>query len=341
MTGQRTNILVIGTLASGSSALVDMLREYDNVNVLPREFDTFRRPGYVYDQLSYQTSIDYPNVIDKEIKFYSKKWELFYKSSLWKTFFKGEHHLISEKDWGRFQKYQDSIRTLKHISLLQDLSQILKSQVSYDDKIAASNEWITQIGNTYSTRFDYTVYNQPLLPWFDQAIWTKVFKPFKLICVLREPRDQVAEMIRREIEFSPFRTSQLSYGQFNIVSIYGNDRKGRFNFITEALRKRFEKIDQWLKVLDQGEVLLVDFEGLVKNHDLYKLEIEKFLGIDGLNHIDKRKHFNPDIALRNSIGIFNDYLDDSEQNALADLEEWHGQKIKTWTGILDQNRIKI
>jgi len=101
MNKERSNILIIGTLASGSSALVDMLREYDNINALPREFDNFRRPGFVYDQLSPTTSIDYPSVIDKEIRFVNKKWKLFYRSSAWKIFFSGYFGGILDKEWGK------------------------------------------------------------------------------------------------------------------------------------------------------------------------------------------------------------------------------------------------
>ena len=115
MNKEKSNILIIGTLASGSSALVDMLREYENINVLPREFDNFRRPGFVSDQLSYNTSIDYPNVIDNEIRFDSKKWKLIYKSSVWKLFFKDYSENILEKEWGKLKKYKDGLIELRHI----------------------------------------------------------------------------------------------------------------------------------------------------------------------------------------------------------------------------------
>ena len=71
---ERTNLLVMGTLASGSSALIDMLYEYENINVLRYEFNDFRRPGFVSDQLSSESSISYPNVIDKKIKFTNSRW---------------------------------------------------------------------------------------------------------------------------------------------------------------------------------------------------------------------------------------------------------------------------
>lgn|ERR1035437_472874 len=326
---ERQNILIVGTLASGSSALVDMLREYDNVNVLPREFDNFRRPGLVYDQLSSDSSIDYPNVIDKEIKFDNLKWKLVYKSSLWKLFSKSYFKNIWEKDWGKLKRYKNSLIRLYQIFFLKELNKSLKSGIPYDEKIRLSNEWISRIGNIYPSKYEFTLFNQALFPWLDIDIWKKVFNPFKLICVHRDPKDQLAEMIRREIIFSPFRSAQLSYGQFNLISIYGNDRKGRIKFLTEALRKRLEKIDQWLKILGPDQILLIDFEGLVNNYDIYKSEMEKFLGIGDESHKFKKMYFNPEVALENSLGIFKNYLTDEEIKDISDLEDWYINKVRT------------
>lgn len=325
---ERTNILTIGTLASGSSALVEMLREYEIVNVLPREFDNFRRPGFVSDQLSYNSSRDYPNVIDNEIRFVSYKWKLLYKSSIWKLFFSDRFNNIWEKNWGKLHNYKSSLINLKQIFLLQELSKSLKSDISFEEKIQHSNEWIKNIGNIYSSKYDFTLFNQALLPWCDINIWTKVFKPFKLICVHRDPRDQLAEMIRRDISFSPFRTAQLSYGQFNIISIYGNDRKGRFKFLTDALKNRLEIIDLWMRVLGPDQFLLIDFEGLAKNYDVYKSQIEQFLGINNNQHKFEKKYFNPDVAIKNSIGIFKDYLNGDEITELSILEDWYNTKVR-------------
>lgn len=326
---ERLNILIIGTLASGSSALVDMLKEYENVNVLPREFDNFRRPGLVYDQLSSDSSTDYPNVIDKEIRFDNFKWKLVYKSSIWKLFSKGNFKHLWEKEWGKFGKYKNSIVRLYQIYFLKELNKRLKSEIPFDEKIRFSNEWINRISSIYPSKYDFTLFNQPLFPWFNIDIWTKVFKPFKLICVYRNPKDQLAEMIRRDIIFSPFSNAQLSYGQFNIISIYGNDRKGRVKFLKDALKNRLEKIDKWLDVMDHDQILLIDFEGLVNNYDDYKSEIEQFLGLSFESHKLKRVYFNPEAALENSIGIYKNYLSDEEAEDLSDLNEWYNNKVKT------------
>jgi hypothetical protein len=155
-----------------------------------------------------------------------------------------------------------------------------------------------------------------------------VFKPFKLICVYRDPKDQLAEMVKRNIDFSPFRCSQLSYGQFNITSIYGNDRRGRFKFLKDAFIKRLEKIDVWFQVIEPDQILFVDFEGLVNNYDVYERRIEQFLGNINGRHKLRKKYFNPEVAQKNSIGIYKNYLNEEELEDLSSLEDWYNNKIK-------------
>ena len=321
MKKERTNILIMGTLATGSSALVDMLTEYDNINVLPYEFNDFRKPGYVSDQLSYESSLNYPNVIEKEIRFVNFRWKLIYKSSIWKLLPENILEKIWEKEYQtrKLKAYKNSLVELFHIDFLTELNKSLKSDIPYSKKIELSNKWIHRIGSIYPSHYDFTLFNQALHPWSDVNIWTKVFNPFKLIVVYRDPRDQLAEMVRREIIFSPFRNSQLSYGQFNIISIYGNDRKGRMKFLTDALKKRVERIDQWLNVLGPDQILFVDFEGLINHYEVYKTRIEQFLGIKDDRHKFKKKYFDPEKAKKRCIGIYENYLNEQEIEDLRSL----------------------
>jgi hypothetical protein len=326
---KRTNLLILGTLASGSSALVDMLDEYENINVLHYEFNHYRRPGFVSDQLSYESSISYPNVIDKELEFTNSRWKFIYKSSIWKYIPKRTLDYIWEKDFEqkKFIAYKNSLTDLFQIVFLQKLNEGLKSDISFEEKIKLANEWIHNVGSIFPSYYDFTLFNQPLHPWSDMDIWTKVFDPFKMILVYRDPRDQLAEMVRRDIAFYPFRYSKLDYGQFNIISIYGNDRNGRMKFLIDALKLRVDKYDRWLNMINQDQILFVDFEGLVNDYNAYEKRIEQFIGkIEG-KHIFRQKYFNPEVAKKNSIGIFSKYLNDQELEDLAPLDEWYRKKI--------------
>lgn len=319
----------MGTLASGSGALIAMLREYENINYLPYEFNDFRRPGFVSDQLRYDSSIDYPNVIDKNITFGNNRWKLIYRSNIWKHIPAKALGYIWEKDFKnrKLKDYKNSLTELFQIVFLQKLNTVLKSDVSFEEKIQAANEWIRSTGSIFPSHYDFTLFNQPLHPWSDPEIWPRVFEPFKLMIVYREPKEQLAEMIRREISFSPFRCSQLSFGQFNITSIYGNDRRGRLNFIRDALEKRLEKIDKWQQVIGPDKILFVDFEGLINNYEQYEIRIEQFIGNTSGKHKLRKKYFNPEVAQKNSIGICRKYLHDEDLNNMSSLEGWYREKL--------------
>src|SRR5690606_16203838 len=59
----KTNILVVGLLSTGSSALVDLLREYEDIHVIQNEFNDFRAPGLVADQLGNSEDNNFLNEI--------------------------------------------------------------------------------------------------------------------------------------------------------------------------------------------------------------------------------------------------------------------------------------
>lgn len=327
---EKCNILVIGTLASGSSALKDVLSEYENINVIPGEFDDYRAPGLVADQLNYNSILDYPDEINKITRIKSLKSRLFYESSIWRLVCKyvPKAFWVMDSSNKKIKYYRNYLIRLNQISFLKELHKSLKSDISFEEKIILANKWIQRIGNIYSYNKDYILFDQPILPWSDIKIWTKVFKPFKLICVYRDPKDQLAEMIKRGILYSPFRSPFLSYGQVNIMSIYGNDRKGMINFLKDALKKRLEKIDYLEKVLNTDKFLLIDFEGLVSNYDVYRSIIENFLGDMNDKHKSKRKYFNPDVAKKNSIDIYKDYLTEEDLEDLSELEDWYLNKVR-------------
>lgn len=262
----RCNILIKGTLSSGSSAVKDLLREYENINTIPGEFDDFRSPGLVADQLSYNSSIDYPNKIDEITRLKSLKWRIIYKSvpkNIWRKnwnnkmlkYFKNKlirlHQLYLIKYFkhklerlhqiyiikyfkrklARFNQiylvtFKHKLIRLHQIYFLKELNKSLKSTISFEEKIQFSNIWIQHIGDINSFNKDFVLFDQPLLPCSDINIWTKVFKPFKLICVYRDPKDQLAEMIKRGVLFSPFSSPVMTYTGVNVMSIYGKDRKG-------------------------------------------------------------------------------------------------------------------
>ena len=321
MQKERYNILVIGSYSSGSSAVLDLLREYDNINVFTWEFDDFRAPGLVADQLSAIASRDYPNRIEKITKIGDPALRLIFKIT---------PKIFWEKDWNfsafKYLKSKGRIMRLNQIHFLKELNKNLKSETSFDERIKNSNLWIRRINSINSSNNDMVVFNQPLDPYSDPEIWTKVFDPFKLIYVFRDPKDQLADLVKRGVLFSPFRTPAMTPPGVNIMSIYGRNRQGMIRFLTDALKKRITAYDNYEKFLESDQLLMIDFEGLVKQYDLYKTVIENFLGISKMNHKLRYNFFNPEMS-KNNIDIYANYLNEDELSELSDLEIWYNQKI--------------
>lgn len=317
----RYNILIEGTFSSGSSAVIDLLREYRSVNVFNWEFNDYRAPGLVADQLGAESSKDYPNRID-EI--------LVVKELAWKITYQLTPRIIWENEWNwaplRYFKSKNRIMRLNQIYFLKKFNKILKSDISYDEKILSANSWIQSIGTINSRNKVHVVFNQPLDPKSDPDIWTRVFDPYKLICIYRDPKDQIAELIKRNILFLPFNRPKMHPTSVNILSIYGRDRQGMVRFLAEALKCRLQVVDDLERKLGKDNILIMDFEGLVNNYNNYTFVIESFLKIREEDHIFRRKYFNPDMS-RNNIGIYDRYLNRKDLDELVELEQWYRKRL--------------
>lgn len=322
MNKERCNILIKGSNSSGSSAVCDLLREYENINTMPNEFNDYRASGLVEDQLSESSSKDYANKIDEITRIKSLKWRFVYKvvpKIIWKN--EWDNKIL------RYFKHNHKIKRFNQIYFLGVLNKSLKSEIPLEEKLQLSNIWIQRIGNINSFGKKYVLFDQPLRSGSDINIWTKVFRPFKLICVYRDPKDQLAELISYNALFAPFRSPYMTGTGDNIMSIYGRDRKGMIRFLIDAIKKRLEDYDYLENLLPPEELLLIDYEGLVNNYDVYKSVIESFIGDLKYKHKFQKKYFDPNVS-RNNIDIYKSYLSEAEIMELSELEDWYFKKIR-------------
>lgn len=317
MTKMKDNILVCGLVLSGSSALIDLLREYDNFNVIPKEFDHFRAPGLVADQLTNQYNYDFPNKIEK-LTSYKKKIKLFY--NIFPVF-----HQVNHSNSSISKRYRSSLNQMKQLNLLKRLNEELVSNSSFEVKIKYVTKWIQDIGDIYNTK-NFVVFNQPIHLVTNTKIWTKVFLPWKLIIVYRDPKDQLTDIIKKKYLYAPYGAPYMSHGGSALESIYGRSRESAINIHIDAIKNRYKWIDSLKKELDPDRFLMIDFEGLITNYDSYKIAIENFIGTK-LNHKNPKLYFDPMKAKKN-IDIFNEYLNDSEIESLFELEKWYKNMIK-------------
>lgn len=314
MGNPKTNILIIGLLATGSSAVIDLLREYEDVHVIPGEFNDYRAPGLVADQINSNEPGEFQNEIAKLTGF-KNKLRLLYGIFPILQFNQGIFR-------GFNKRLNYSLARVKQIILLNQLNKELKSGISTDEKITHTAQWIRKIGRTNNKDRKFVVFNQPLLPANEIGIWRKVFSPFKLIVVYRNPYDQFAEIVQRGNLMAPYNAPFLSLGSVTLETIFGRSRKSAFNFHIEAMHKR----NDWIKLLkaelNKEELLLIDFDDFAGDNDRCRETIQTFLGLTREQHIRQGMYFDKNRAM-NSINIYRRILNDEEIGLLNDLNNWY------------------
>lgn len=230
MVKEKTNIIIVGLLKTGSSALIDMLREYDNMNLIPGEFDDFRGPGLVSDQLNDQKS---------NVPFYDISKLTNLRSKLRKIY---EVYPISHWDLKTLKeirsRFNSSIFRIKQLDLLKVLNKKLSANISVQEKIKFANQWITDTGNINNINHEFVLYNNALDVVNDIHIWKEVFNPWKLIIVYRDPRDQLADIVKNEYLYAPYGSPHMNFGGVTLETLYGRNRKGAINFHIDAIKKK-------------------------------------------------------------------------------------------------------
>jgi len=289
------------------------------MGLIPGEFDDFRAPGLVSDQLNEEKSNAPFYEISKLTKFRKK--------------FKKIYDVLPIFHWkintvrGIWNRFKSSLFRIKQLNLLEELNKKLSSNISIEEKIKYSNQWITEIGNINNTNNEFVLYNNALEAVNDIRIWKEVFYPWKLIVVYRDPKDQLADIIKNEYLYAPYGAPSMNFGGFTLETIYGRSRQGAINFHIDAIKKRYVWVDSLKKELDSDRFLLIDFEGLANNYSSYKSIVENFIGNLKPHHRYQKLYFDP-IEAKKSIGIYKNYLNDIEIESLIHLENWYKNMIQ-------------
>ena len=314
------NILVVGLLSTGSSALVDILSEYDNINTIQGEFNDYRAPGLVADQLCEVNTNNIYNHI-KSITTTRKKLGIAYRIipvlNLSLDAFKGIR-----------KRYCDSSVRIKQLNLLSKLNSKLVANIPVEEKIRCANDWIKSVGNIREKKNSHVLFNQPLLTSTNTNIWKQVFDPYKLIIVYRNPRDQLADIIKNDRLYAAYGAPYVNYGGVTLETIFGRSREGALNMHIAAIQKRYDWIDSLKKDIPKNNFLLLDFEGLVNDYERYLNAIENFIGGIKSHHKRNRQYFNPDNA-KKSIGIYNQYLTETETEFTEELMSWYKKTLNS------------
>lgn len=325
----RTSLMICGVSRSGSQALVDLFREYDNVGVFPGELDDFRAAGLIADQLDEKLKKDWPNLIHQRIRIGGRKSKLAYKF-LPKDIMERERlyrWLIS------FKKVDRKIILLMYAYFLKDLNSLLTTDVKLEVKVEKTRQWIQNISKLYCRNNEnkrFILFDQPLTINSNLDIWPKVFDPFKLICMVREPKDQFANLIKDGILYKPYGAPNMNWGGNMLESVYGRTKKDAMRLFIDDIKIKYKRIQQFHKVLGEDNFLMLQFEDLVTNYDRIRLVLENFVGELRGNHKYAFTHFKPDVSARN-IGFYDRYLSPDEISSLSELQVIYKDLCKNYT----------
>ena len=310
------NILVTGLFFSGSSAVTDLLREYNSVGVIPGEFDSFRRKGLVGDHIEGRIGKNYECQIDKHIrclKYNTRTYIPFYCNEQVKkiSFIR---YLISRTPIKHLYKGGLLKNITKKITILAKLKDDISNAKTQEDKIKIAKNWLKITSDQYSYNKTHILYDQPIFYNSHQKIWPKVFDPYKLIVVYRDPRDQIADLIKRNLIFFDIETPTRG-----LLDIYGDNRLGAIRYELDTLQARFNNAKKLQKTLGKDKVLFISFESLINNYDIEKEKIENFLLLKSESHIYNNKFFKPRTSSKN-IGIYKNHLTNEELKLFKSVE---------------------
>jgi len=301
------NILVSGSLSSGSSAVVDLLREYENIEYPYEEVsggafefnNLLSRKGMVIDQILNNNAdrkiIDY---VEFKLKYFEEKYAL--KSS----------DITADI-------YKKEIAALR---LLYNLQSSLVSEKSTNGRLEIVKKWMNDLRENYCSTGKHFLIDQPVFVEQKSLIpvWDSIFQDYKWILVHRDPRDQMAQIIRSGTLFKWHHEPK--------EKVYDGMRDVRFQQHISWIKARLNGMLNLQSRLGDDKVMLVSYENFVKNHEEVKKSIEKFIGVDLGFQKDMGKFLR--ISESNKyIGIFSKYLNRKEIDCLEELRLMHSEII--------------
>ncbi len=321
------NIAVTGYVGTGSSAMIDLLREYDGVKIVPEqrrsyEHDVFYRSGGLFDLFAILKQGTSPVCSDKVInRFietmenlyrYDYVWYGGYKSIVGKDFMKMVDNFVEAISY-RFEGSNSTHHLRTRFSpikaLLQFASHVVykKSYMKYgvgyvrDGRpsyvsIPSEEELVQACRELTNSYFGLFSLENSEFKVFDHLIWPqqtenfmKCFDEnnFRVIVMKRDPRDVF--LLNKYVWY---------YSPIGVRTAVPSLRTELNDFVYDwqrTVRKDFK----------QPNVLQVQFEELVYNYDETVYKIEKFLGLNPQDHVHyQKKSFDPSKSIENT-QVFN------------------------------------
>ncbi|MDA8844913.1 sulfotransferase [Candidatus Pelagibacter bacterium] len=297
-------ILINGTYYSGSSALVDFCRGLKNSTTYPGEFLDFRSAGLVGDLAAPENTGIGESLIKRYLQS-NGNISYLYPTSRWLQYSKVLHELR----WfilDLVSKWSPSIvrqKLMKNTSMLclNKFYKAIHNRTDIDHIVQQAIVWQNCLTNNIASGSDYVIFDQPIYLTKHFHIWPLVFDPVRLIVMVRDPRDQIADMVKRGKVFNDFNRC----GTNGISDIFGSNLEGAVNYHLKRLEIQYERILFLKKMLPANKFMVVPFECFVQDFSVTTKKVLKFIGNE-----NQAADFDPDQSKfklsesKNNIGIY-------------------------------------
>lgn len=293
------NILVCGLYFSGSGAVKDLLKEYRSTNIIPGEFDDFRRVGLVGDNLCGLISDDNPSRVKALTRNFMESSSLYSQVGMLKAIKNRLKYNYFKLLFNIAVKPSNIVQ--KRMLLLEELeTDLLKSKNK--DSLSRVVRWLEQLKRIYSKNSQFYVFDQPIFLGQHFEVWPKIFSPFKLIIVFRDPRDQVSEIIRNKNLYKDMLTPTQG-----LFEKYGSGKNAAISYHIDLIKHRAKNALKLREKLGDDQVLFLRFEDLIENYEKSKEHIQKFIGLKAQDHQNQGFFLEPERSAKN-IGIYKEIL---------------------------------
>lgn len=326
MSESRPNVLCCGLLHTGSSAVVDLLREVPSVARVPGEgpgeFNEFREIGLVGDLVEGLIEPGYPSRLDERLgpSGLAREWRLRRKvvartvKSLLRTVGaqlvtrRPGQSTLSPNPAAELANFADWIRTQDRVSRQRRLLDGVVRQLhqhpgpdGFERRSAIAARWIRELRSLYASDNEFLLLDQGITIGIHQSTWPAIFRPFKLVVVHRDPFDQMGQLAVRNI------LGKQTITHFQLV--YGVGRLGGFRAQLRLVEARLRALVALQSQLPPHEIMCLSFESLVQQPESTVSSLFEFLGIE---HQPSWRYFRPEDSARN-IGLGARFLKDEER----------------------------
>jgi hypothetical protein len=325
-------VSVIGYGWTGSSAYIDLLKEFSDIGALPGEFRIAKDPyglvdleeslvhnwDYIRNDIAIRDFIDYCEMLSRDTSFFKKSGKNF-SNKLDVDFMKESNEFIDNLTDMSYvgdtslHRYKTSALKYSYMRLRTKYSKFnhnnsKKMYLSRPNKEKFIMEARRYINNLFS---EYVRQNNISTIILDQAIsptnivkTSAYFEKIKVIIVDRDPRDIYANLAKRNSLFGP---------DINI-----NNSPERY--IKWHLKLRETSVND--NVCDiKIPILRVSFESLICDYEATVDKVSDFIGGDKF-HKSQYKNFNPEFGKKN-VGMWKKYKDQKVMEKISkELQEY-------------------